>query len=100
MCKTMFFGKRKDRATKASALMESIRQSVGSAGSSSQPTPMPTGTVPPGAPPLIVRPPLVDSSSTGSQSSTQTPESARRIVGSARLKVRRPIAKLKVLVNI
>ena len=92
----MFFGKRKDRATKASALMESIRQSVGSAGSTSEPTSMPARTVPPGAPTLIVRPPPVDSSSTGSPSSTLMPKSSRRIVGSARLKVRNPTGKLSM----
>ncbi|KAL6220072.1 hypothetical protein ACLB2K_007829 [Fragaria x ananassa] len=86
----MFFGKRKDRATKASALMDSIQQSVGSAGSRSQPTPMSAGTVPPGAPHLIVRPLLVDSSSTGSPSSIPAPESKRCIVGNARFKVRSP----------
>ncbi|KAL6220200.1 hypothetical protein ACLB2K_007957 [Fragaria x ananassa] len=51
---------------------------------------MTAGTVPPGALILIVRPPPVDSSSTRSPSSTPSPESARRIVGSARLKVRSP----------
>ncbi|KAL6213502.1 hypothetical protein ACLB2K_012949 [Fragaria x ananassa] len=45
-------GKRKDQATMVSALIESIRQSVVSASSSSHPSPMPAGTVPPGAPPL------------------------------------------------
>ncbi|KAL6185214.1 hypothetical protein ACLB2K_041348 [Fragaria x ananassa] len=87
MCKTMFFEKRKDRATNANALMDCIRQSVGSAGSSSQPTPMPVGTVPPGAPLLIVRPLLVDSSSTGSPSPTPGLKYARRIVDNTRLKV-------------
>ncbi|KAL6181400.1 hypothetical protein ACLB2K_048055 [Fragaria x ananassa] len=86
MYKMVIIGKRKDRATKVSALMDSIRQSVGSASSSSHPTPMLAGTVPPGAPPLIVWLPTVDSSSTGSPSSTPAPESARRIVGIARLK--------------
>ncbi|KAL6209147.1 hypothetical protein ACLB2K_020090 [Fragaria x ananassa] len=50
MCKMVIIGKRKDPATKASALMDSIRQSVGSASTSSHPT--------------------VDSSSTRSPSST------------------------------
>ncbi|KAL6176055.1 hypothetical protein ACLB2K_052691 [Fragaria x ananassa] len=81
----VIIGKRKDRATKANALMDSIRQNVGSASSSSHPTPMLVGTVPPGAPPLIVRPLTVDSSSTESPSSTPAPESARRIVGNAPL---------------
>nr|XP_011457633.1 PREDICTED: uncharacterized protein LOC105349508 [Fragaria vesca subsp. vesca] len=85
-------GKRKDRATKAGALMESIQQSVGSASSSNHPSPMPADTVPPAGPPLIVRPVPVDTTSTGSPSSTSTPESTRRIVGSARLKVRNPTA--------
>ncbi|KAL6211217.1 hypothetical protein ACLB2K_016444 [Fragaria x ananassa] len=88
MCKMMIIGKRKDRATKASALMDSIRQSVGSVGSSSHLILMSAGTVPPRAPPLIVLPPPVDSSSTGSPSSTPAPDSARHIIGSARLKVR------------
>ncbi|KAL6185053.1 hypothetical protein ACLB2K_041188 [Fragaria x ananassa] len=95
MCKTMFFGKRKDQATKASALMDSIKQSVDSTGSSSQPTPMPTGIVPPGAPPLIVRLLPVDSSSLESPSSTLTPEYARCIVGSARLKNKRDLCSRK-----
>ena len=96
----VIMGKRKGRATQASALMESIRQSVGSASSSSHPNPMPAETVPPGAPPLIVRRPTVDSCSTGSQSASVTapetataPESARRIVDSARIKVRSPTGK-------
>ncbi|KAL6125257.1 hypothetical protein ACLB2K_073316 [Fragaria x ananassa] len=88
MCKMVIMGKRKDRATKASALMESIRQSVGSASSSSHPTPMPVGIVPPGAPPLIVQLPIVDTSSTRSPSSTPALESAKRIVNNACLKVR------------
>ncbi|KAL6129003.1 hypothetical protein ACLB2K_072356 [Fragaria x ananassa] len=83
----VIMGKRNDQGTKASALMESIRQSVSSASNSSHPTPMTVGTVPPGSPPLIVRPPTVDSSSKGSPSASATaPESARSIVGSARIK--------------
>ncbi|KAL6193968.1 hypothetical protein ACLB2K_035052 [Fragaria x ananassa] len=91
----VIMGKRKGRATKANDLMESIRQSVGSASSSSHPNPMPAEIVPPGGPPLIVRRPIVDSCSTGSQSAfvtaTETataPEAARRIVGSAQIKLR------------
>ncbi|KAL6141536.1 hypothetical protein ACLB2K_059824 [Fragaria x ananassa] len=89
MCKMVIMGKRKDRATKASALMESIRQSISSASSSSHPTPMSSGTVPPGDPPLIVRPPTVDSWSTGSPSAfANAAESAARcIVKSARIKL-------------
>ncbi|KAL6183818.1 hypothetical protein ACLB2K_045228 [Fragaria x ananassa] len=91
----VIMGKRKGRATKANALMESIRQRVGSASSSSYPNAMPAETVPQGAPPLIVWRPTVDSCSTGSQSASVTapetataPKSTRRIVGSARIKVR------------
>ncbi|KAL6202498.1 hypothetical protein ACLB2K_026206 [Fragaria x ananassa] len=41
---------------------------------------MPTGTIPPGAPPLIIRSPTIDSSSTGSPlASTTAPDSTRRI---------------------
>nr|XP_011462635.1 PREDICTED: uncharacterized protein LOC101312629 [Fragaria vesca subsp. vesca] len=85
-------GKRKDRGTKTGALIESIWQSVGSASSSNHPSPMPADTVPPAGPPLIVRPIPVDTTSTGSPSSTPTPEYARRIISSARLKVRNPTA--------
>ncbi|KAL6202551.1 hypothetical protein ACLB2K_026259 [Fragaria x ananassa] len=68
-----------------------FKMSVDSSNSSSHPTSMSAGTVPPGAPPLIVRPPIIDSSSTGSLlASITTLESARRIVGSARIKVRSP----------
>ncbi|KAL6133438.1 hypothetical protein ACLB2K_065673 [Fragaria x ananassa] len=75
----------------ASALMESIQQSVGLASSSSHPSPMSAVTVSPGAPPLMVRPFIVDNSSTRSPSaSANAPESARRIVSNARIKVRSP----------
>nr|XP_011462630.1 PREDICTED: uncharacterized protein LOC105351028 [Fragaria vesca subsp. vesca]XP_011462631.1 PREDICTED: uncharacterized protein LOC105351028 [Fragaria vesca subsp. vesca] len=97
----VIMGKRKGRATQASALMGSIRQSLGSASSSSHPNSMPAETVPPGAPPLIVQRPAVDNCSIGSQSASVTapetataPESTRRIVGNARIKVRSPTAPI------
>ncbi|KAL6138197.1 hypothetical protein ACLB2K_063482 [Fragaria x ananassa] len=76
-------GKIKDQATKASALMDS-------ASSSSHPAPKPARTIPPRAPPLIVRPPTVDIWSMGSPLAfANAAESAVRcIVKSAQIKIR------------